>query len=97
LARAFLYAGAKPLIVSHWEVDDQVTINLMIKIFLVMKNNPKLSHGEALQQAMLAIIEGSGSGSRESRGLVQPEAQEDAAFHPRLWAPFVVVGEPAKQ
>jgi CHAT domain-containing protein/Tfp pilus assembly protein PilF len=97
LARAFLYAGAKSLIVSHWEVDDQVTANLMTKIFLLMKDNPKLSHGEALQQAMLAIIENASSGSRESRGLAQPQAQEDAAFHPRLWAPFVVVGEPAKQ
>jgi CHAT domain-containing protein/Tfp pilus assembly protein PilF len=97
LARAFLYAGAKSLIVSYWEVDDQVTANLMTKIFLLMKDNPKLSHGEALQQATLAIIEGVGSGSRESRGLSQPEAQEDAASHPRLWAPFVVVGEPAKQ
>jgi CHAT domain-containing protein/tetratricopeptide (TPR) repeat protein len=97
LARAFLYAGAKSLIVSHWEVDDQVTAKLMTKIFLLMRNNPKLSHGEALQQAMLAIIENAGSGSSEARGLVQPEPQEDAAFHPRLWAPFVVVGEPAKQ
>jgi CHAT domain-containing protein len=67
------------------------------KIFLVMKNNPKLSHGEALQQAMLAIIENAGSGSSEARGLVQPEAQKDAAYHPWLWAPFIVVGEPAKQ
>ncbi|HLL27491.1 MAG TPA: CHAT domain-containing tetratricopeptide repeat protein [Xanthobacteraceae bacterium] len=96
LARAFLYAGARSLIVSHWEVDDQVTANLMTKIFLLMKNNPKLSHGEALQQAMLAIIENVASASSEARGLIQPEAQE-AAFHPRLWAPFVVVGEPAKQ
>jgi CHAT domain-containing protein/Tfp pilus assembly protein PilF len=97
LARAFLYAGAKSLIVSHWEVDDQVTANLMTKIFLLMKDNPKLSHGEALQQAMLAIIDAGSSGASEARGLAQPQAQEDAAFHPRLWAPFVVVGEPAKQ
>src|SRR3984893_8260093 len=97
LARAFLYAGARSLIVSHWEVDDQVTANLMTKIFLLMKNNPKLSHGEALQQAILSIIENAGSGSSEARGLAQPEGHEDAAFDPRLWAPFVVVGEPAKQ
>ena len=96
LARAFFYAGAKSMIVSHWEVDDRATANLMTKIFLLMKNNPKLSHGEALQQAMLAVIESAGSGSSEVRGLAQPRAQVDAAFHPRLWAPFVVVGEPAK-
>ena len=97
LARAFFYAGAKSMIVSHWEVDDQVTANLMTRIFLIIKDNPKLSHGEALQQAMLAIIENASSGSQESRGLAQPEAQVDAALHPRLWAPFVVVGEPTKQ
>jgi CHAT domain-containing protein/tetratricopeptide (TPR) repeat protein len=96
LARAFFYAGARSLIVSHWEVDDRTTANLMTNMFLLMKRNPTLSHGEALQQAILSIIENAGSGSRESRGLAQSEAQEDAAFHPRLWAPFVVVGEPAK-
>jgi CHAT domain-containing protein len=69
----------------------------MTKIFLLMKNNPKLSHGEALQQAMLAVIENAGSGSQESRGLARPEDQDAAGFDPRLWAPFVVVGEPAKQ
>jgi CHAT domain-containing protein len=33
LARAFFYAGARSLIVSHWEVDDQVTAQLMINAF----------------------------------------------------------------
>jgi len=81
LARAFFYAGARSLLVSHWEVDDKVTSDLMTRLFLLMKENPKLSHGEALQQSMLAIID---------------SATSEEILHPRLWAPFVVVGEPAK-
>jgi CHAT domain-containing protein len=54
LARAFFYAGARSLLVSHWEVDDEATATLMTGIFVQMKNNPKLSHGEALRQSMLA-------------------------------------------
>jgi len=81
LARAFFYAGARSLLVSHWEVDDKVTADLMSKIFRLMKQNPKLSHGEALQQATLAVMD---------------DARSDKDLHPRLWAPSVVVGEPAK-
>jgi CHAT domain-containing protein len=81
LARAFFYAGARSLLVSHWEVDDRVTATLMSKIFLVTQKNPKLSHGEALQQAILAVID---------------NAPSDEDLNPRLWAPFIVVGEPAK-
>jgi CHAT domain-containing protein len=57
-----------------------VTADLMSKIFLLMQKNPKLSHGEALQQATLAVIN---------------NARSDDELNPRLWAPFVVVGEPA--
>jgi CHAT domain-containing protein len=81
LARAFFYAGARSLLVSHWEVDDRMTADLMSKIFLLIRKNPMLSHGEALQQAILAIID---------------NAPSDESLNPRLWAPFVVVGEPAK-
>ena len=56
LARSFFYAGARSLLVSHWNVDDEATASLMIGVFLLMKENPKLSHGEALRQSMLAMI-----------------------------------------
>ena len=81
LARAFFYAGARSLLVSHWDVDDQATVELMTRLFQLTKKNPKLSHAEALQQSMLAMID---------------NAATDEDAHPRLWAPFVVVGEPAK-
>jgi tetratricopeptide (TPR) repeat protein len=81
LARAFFYAGARSLIVSHWEVDSVATVKLMVQMFQDAARDPKLSHSEALQQSMLAMID---------------SAKSDDDAHPRLWAPFVVVGEPAK-
>jgi CHAT domain-containing protein len=81
LARAFFYAGARSLIVSHWSVDDEAAARLMVSAFRAISRDPKLSHAEALRQSMLAMID---------------QAKSDAEADPRLWAPFVVVGEPAK-
>jgi CHAT domain-containing protein/Flp pilus assembly protein TadD len=81
LARAFFYAGARSLIVSHWAVSDEATARMMIGTFRASARDPKFSHAEALRQSMLAMIDG---------------AKSDAEADPRLWAPFVVVGEPAK-
>jgi CHAT domain-containing protein len=81
LARAFFYAGARSLVVSHWEVDSEATVQLMTGAFQASSRNPKLSHAEALRQSMLSMING---------------AKSDEDAHPRIWAPFVVVGESAK-
>ena len=40
LARAFFYAGAKSLVVSHWEVDSDATVELMDGLFEALKANP---------------------------------------------------------
>ena len=56
LARAFFYAGAKSLVVSHWEVDSDATVELMDGLFEALKANPRLSHAEALQVSMLRMI-----------------------------------------
>jgi tetratricopeptide (TPR) repeat protein len=82
LARAFLYAGARSLVVSHWDVLDDATVLLMSELFRVSNQNKSISHAEALQQAQLDLLQNA-------------KRNEDA--HPRVWAPFVVVGEPAKQ
>ena len=82
LARAFLYAGAKSLVVSHWEVDSEATVELTDGLFEVLKANPHLSHAEALQASMLQMIANSS----------KPEWAQ-----PKFWAPFIVVGEPQKR
>jgi CHAT domain-containing protein len=80
LARAFFYAGSRSLIVSHWEVASDATVQIMTGMFQASARDPKLSHAEALRKSMLSMID---------------NAPSDEDAHPRIWAPFVVVGEPA--
>src|SRR5271170_3549456 len=56
LARAFFYAGARSLVVSHWEVDSDSTVELMEGLFDALKVNPHLSYAEALRMSMLHMI-----------------------------------------
>jgi CHAT domain-containing protein/Tfp pilus assembly protein PilF len=81
LARAFIYAGGRSLLVSNWEVETKSAVALMVGTFAAFAADPKLSHGEALRKAMLAIID---------------DAQHPEWVDPKFWAPFIVVGEPAK-
>jgi CHAT domain-containing protein len=81
LARAFFYAGARSLVVSHWDVLDEETVQLMSNLFKINSQNKSLSHGEAMRQAQLDMLN---------------HAKNDDQAHPRVWAPFVVVGEPKK-
>jgi CHAT domain-containing protein len=80
LARAFLYAGGKSLVVSYWDVSDDATAKLMSSLFKISKDRPDPSHGEMMRQAELSLLDA---------------ATSDEEAHPRVWAPFVVVGEPA--
>jgi len=56
LAKAFFYAGARSILVSHWYVDSQATVSLITKAFAELKRNPKMGRAEALRQAMLALM-----------------------------------------
>ncbi len=38
LARAFIYAGGKSLVVSNWDVSDEATAKLMSNLFEISKN-----------------------------------------------------------
>jgi CHAT domain-containing protein/Tfp pilus assembly protein PilF len=78
LARAFFYAGARALLVSHWAVEDEATVRITTGVFGRLRKDPSLSRAEALRLAMLDQIDNS--------------ANPDDAF-PAFWAPFVVVGQ----
>ena len=79
LARAFFYAQARALLVSHWAVYSDVTVKLISRTVTEITADKSVGRAEALRRAMLALID-------------QGEVQE---AHPAYWAPFVVVGEGA--
>jgi CHAT domain-containing protein len=78
LARAFFYAGARALLVSHWPVGSKAATRLAIATFEALQSNPRSGRSQALQKAMLEMIE---------------DPSDPWNAHPALWAPFVVVGE----
>ena len=79
LARAFIYAQARALLVSHWAVDSNATVKLITSAMREIARDRKVGRAEALRRAMLALIDGG-------------EARE---AHPSSWAAFIVVGEGA--
>jgi CHAT domain-containing protein/tetratricopeptide (TPR) repeat protein len=81
LTRAFMYAGAKSLVVSHWSVDSMSTQALMTEMFRnINAGKPALSAMSDAQRGMV--------GSRYSSG-----AYHFSRSHPFFWAPFVYVGD----
>jgi CHAT domain-containing protein/tetratricopeptide (TPR) repeat protein len=67
LARAFFYAGARALLVSHWAVDSEATVELITKAFDEIKRDSKVGRAEALRRSMLALI---GRGGRNAHPAV---------------------------
>ena len=77
LARAFFYAKARALLVSHWYVNADAAVKLTTKAFAELQADPNIGRAEALRRSMVELM--------------QHGAPEDA--HPAAWGPFVVVGE----
>ena len=57
LARAFFYAGARALLVSHWAVYSRAATELTTKTFAMMAATANLGRAEAFRRAMLSLIE----------------------------------------
>lgn len=77
LASAFLYAGAKSLLATHWPVRDDVPPRLIPMLLTLQRDNPGMSRAEALRRATLAVI----------------DDEQMQAYYPGAWAPFVLLGE----
>jgi CHAT domain-containing protein len=56
LARAFIFAGARALLVSHWPVNSEATVNLTTRTFAYLAKTPQASRAEAFRQAMVSLI-----------------------------------------
>jgi CHAT domain-containing protein/tetratricopeptide (TPR) repeat protein len=80
LARAFFYAKARSLLVSHWYVDSDAAVKLTTRTFAELRADRRIGRAEALRRSMVKMIT---SGT-------------EAEAHPSAWAPFVLVGEGAR-
>jgi CHAT domain-containing protein len=78
LARAFFYAGASALLVSHWAVSSEAATRLTTSTFDILKSDPKIGRAEALRRAMLLYLN-------------DPSCPQNA--YPALWGPFALIGE----
>ena len=77
LGRAFIYAQARALLVSHWAVDSAATVKLITGTVRRMTRGKPAGRAEALRRSMLELI----------------KHGEPHEAHPAFWAPFVLVGE----
>jgi CHAT domain-containing protein len=86
LGSAFFYAGTRALLVTNWSVQSTSARELITDIFRRQSADPTLSRGEALRQAMMALLDGPGS----------LDASGHTVFtygHPLFWAPYSVIGD----
>jgi CHAT domain-containing protein/tetratricopeptide (TPR) repeat protein len=82
LARAFFFAQARALLVSHWPVYSDAAVRLTTSAFAELDRNPRAERAEALRSAMIELMDDD-----------RPDSEN---AHPSVWAPFVVVGEGAR-
>ena len=80
LARAFFYAGARALLVSHWRIDSKAATRLTTSTFDIMKSNQTIGRAEALRRAMLAYLD---------------DRSDIWNGYPGFWGSFSLVGEGA--
>ena len=86
LGRAFFYAGTRALLVTNWSVHSQSARELVTDLFKRQADDPKLSRGEALRQAMMALADGPGYIGADGK-------TEFTYAHPLFWAPYSIIGD----
>jgi CHAT domain-containing protein len=86
LGRAFFYAGTRALLLTNWSVHSESARELITDLFKRQADDPKLTRGEALRQAMMALVDGP--------GYIGVDGKTEFAYaHPLFWAPYSVIGD----
>jgi CHAT domain-containing protein/tetratricopeptide (TPR) repeat protein len=87
LGRAFFYAGARALLVTHWPVETTSAKAITTEIFLRQAADTTLTRATALQKTINTLI--------DEGGLIDPSTGQMlfSYAHPIFWAPFVLVGD----
>lgn len=77
LARAFLGAGARSVVATHWAIPSQPTVEITTRMIAARQAESGQDWGRALQRAMLAMVDEVGGA-------------ENA--HPANWGAFIAIG-----
>ncbi|MGN6747247.1 MAG: CHAT domain-containing protein [Xanthobacteraceae bacterium] len=86
LGSAFFYAGTRALLVTNWSVHSASARELITDLFRRQRADPALTRGEALRQAMMALLDGAGAVDGSGRTVY-------SYAHPLFWAPYSVIGD----
>ena len=81
LARAFFYAGARSMLVTHWSVNDQISAFLVADALRRLKQVQEGGLADALRGAELGLLAEAG------------KAMPSELAHPFYWAPFALIGD----
>jgi CHAT domain-containing protein len=90
LGRAFFYAGTRALLVTNWSVHSQSARELVTDLFKRQAADKMLARGEALRQAMMAMVDGPGYTDGAGKTAF-------AYAHPLFWAPYTIIGDGGKR
>jgi len=66
LARAFFYAGARALLVSHWSVESDAAVAITAGAFKALNADPSIGRAEALRRSITALIATGGRNAHPS-------------------------------
>jgi len=81
LARAFFYAGARSMLVTHWSVNDQASAFLIADTLKRLKDGTDGGLAGSLRGAELELLGNAG------------KSMPAQIAHPFYWAPFALIGE----
>jgi CHAT domain-containing protein len=79
LARSFFYAGARAMLVTHWDVNDRVTSVLVGTTLALAKQDSSLGMAAALADSQRRLL----AKSKDLPNLA----------HPFFWAPLALIGD----
>ena len=71
---------------TNWSVHSASARELVSDLFRRQAADPAMSRGEALRQAMVAMIDGGGYKDQSGDMLF-------AYAHPLFWAPYTIIGD----
>ena len=87
IAQAFLAAGARRAVCSHWNVDDKSTAELMGTFFEKIAESMPTSGGRQNPISYATAL-------HESQLKIRNDPQNPKWSSPYYWAPFVLIGPP---